>query len=205
MSEYPGNAPDPSQPTPEQSSAPAPIDPPTPTEPVGEPTMPITGPAAGSAQEEPGYWERLAREQQAQQPQSPYAQNPYGQQPGHTQPYPTQPAYGQPAYPPQSAYPPPYAQVAPMHGSATTALVLGLVSLVGGFVCGLPILAAPFAWFIGRKALREIQASQGRLRGQGEAKAGMILGIIGTVLLILGILAFIAIVVIAVATDSSSV
>lgn len=220
MSEYPGTPADPNQPATNDGpgSEPAPADPgpaaPTPpesshsTEPVGEPTMPITGSA-----EEVGYWERLAREQ-GQAPQSPYGQ------PDPTQAYPTQPTYGQqpvygqvPAYGQQPygqqpygqpVYGTGYPQVAPMHGSATTALVLGIISLAGGLVlCGVPFFAAPFAWFIGRKALKEIEASQGRLRGQGEAKAGMVMGIIGTVLLILGILVF-AIAIIGIAVESSS-
>lgn len=223
MNEYPGTPADPNQPPSDASGTsesgptdstsepgPAAPTPPTapgsahPVEPVGEPTMPITG-----SSEEIGYWERLAREQQDSAGAS---QNPYGQ-PGHTQAYPTQPTYGQqspygqaPQYG-QQPYAPPmygtgYAQAAPMHGSATTALVLGIIGLAGGMVCWLPIFAAPFAWAIGRKSLKEIEASQGRLRGQGEAKAGMVMGIIGTVLLILGIVAIVAVVAIGIAADS---
>ena len=48
---------------------------------------------------------------------------------------------------------------------------------------------APFAWWIGAKAVKEIDADPARYGGRGEAMAGKVMGIIGTVLLILGILA----------------
>lgn len=152
----------------------------------------------------------------------PYTQ-PYGQQPAGQpteqglppyQAYPQQPAgqYGQPQYGQQYgqypaqfpnagyAYPAP----APNHPQATTAMVLGLVGLIGGLTLCLPALTAPFAWVFGRKALREIRASQGRLSGEGQAKAGMIMGIIGTVLMILAVLAIVGIVVAAFNSGSSS-
>ena len=66
-------------------------------------------------------------------------------------------------------------------------MVLGIVGLVVGFLaCGVGFLAAPFAWALGRNALKEIRASQGRLGGEGTAQAGMVMGIIGTVLLVPG-------------------
>lgn len=76
------------------------------------------------------------------------------------------PSYPQPAGPP-----------APDHPQATTALVLGILGLV---LCG---VIAPFAWAIGGKAVRDIDASQGSIGGRGAANAGRILGIVGTVLL----------------------
>jgi uncharacterized membrane protein YjgN (DUF898 family) len=75
-------------------------------------------------------------------------------------------------------YPPPYAPV-PDHPRAATALVLGIVAVV---VCG---LVGPFAWSVGRSTLAEIDASGGRWGGRGQAQAGYVLGIIGTVLLVL--------------------
>lgn len=101
--------------------------------------------------------------------QQPYAgqQQPYGQQP-----YQQGPQWGTPR---------------PKHPKATTALVLGILSLV---VCG---VLAPFAWVIGGRAVAEIDANPGAYEGRGEAQAGRILGIIGTVLLIVGVLAFAAI------------
>jgi hypothetical protein len=133
-------------------------------------------------------------------PQPPY--DPSGDDPGQPdpgQPYPGQPYPGQSAgwggpppggpppggYPggPQYAPPPndPYAHLRREHPKATTALVLGIVGLV---LCG---LAAPFAWRIGKNAVDEIDASQGILGGRGQAQAGYILGLIGTILLGLGL------------------
>ncbi len=136
-------------------------------------------------------------DQTGQQP--PYGQQPYGQQYGQ-QPYGQQyppGAYGQQP----GQYPPP---MLPKHQSATTAMVLGIISVAGGLLCYLPILAAPFAWVMGGRAVKEIDASGGTLGGRGEAMAGRVLGIIGTVLLILGIIAVIAIIVIVVVAESNS-
>ncbi len=47
---------------------------------------------------------------------------------------------------------------------------------------------APFAWALGRRSLKDIQASQGQLGGESQARAGMIMGIVGTVLLVLAII-----------------
>lgn len=118
-------------------------------------------------------------------------QQPYGQ-PGYPQ------AYGQPGYGQGYAQPFPSA---PNHPSANTALVLGIVALGGGFVCGLPILAGPFAWFMGAKVKREIDADPTRYGGRGEANAGMILGIVATSLLALAVLAIIAVIAIAAGTS----
>jgi hypothetical protein len=136
-------------------------------------------------------------------PQQPYAQQQYGQQqygqpppPGQPAPYPAPP--GQPPY---LAYAQPRP---PDHPQSTLALVLGLVAVVGAFVlCGITLVVSPFAWAVGRNALKEIRASQGRLGGESNARAGMILGIIGSVLLILAIIAVIGfIILIAVGTTT---
>ncbi len=79
----------------------------------------------------------------------------------------------------------------PKHPRSQTALVLGIIS-VSGIVCALPIFLSPFAWYYGARVRREIAAWPDRWSGGSEASAGMILGIIGTVLLVivLGLLAF---------------
>ncbi len=128
---------------------------------------------------------------------TPPTHTPYGEPP--TQPYATQPAYGQDPYAQPGAYAPPgqyggYA--APAHPSSTTALVLGLVSLIGFFVCLLPVLAAPFAWRTGSRVVKEIDAQPGRWSGREQAQAGRIMGMIGTGLLVLGILAILGLVVV---------
>ena len=68
---------------------------------------------------------------------------------------------------------------APKSSRATTSLVLGIL----GFLCCQ--LCAPFAWYMGKQELAAIRAGTSPAAGEGSAKAGMILGIIGTVLLIL--------------------
>ena len=74
----------------------------------------------------------------------------------------------------------------PISGSApatsnrpTIALILGILGIV---CCG---LLAPIAWYIGSQELKAIAAGSAPAAGEGLAKAGMILGIIGSVLLVL--------------------
>ena len=112
--------------------------------------------------------------------QPPYDPNQpgYGQQPPSYDP--GQGGYGQAAPPPMGGYAQPE-----NHPKAMTALILGIVGIV---CCS---ILAPFAWSIGKKAVNEIDASGGRYGGRGQAQAGYILGIVGTVLLILGILFFV--------------
>lgn len=74
----------------------------------------------------------------------------------------------------------PYGRPSQDHPQTTTILVLGILSLV---VCG---VLGPFAWSMGTKALREIDASQGALGGRDTVNIGRILGIVSTVLLIIG-------------------
>lgn len=67
-------------------------------------------------------------------------------------------------------------------------MVLGILGLV---CCG---LASPFAIWLGRKSLNEIDASGGMLGGRGQAQAGFIMGIIGTALWVLGVLFYVLVV-----------
>ena len=67
---------------------------------------------------------------------SPYGQQPYGQQPYGQQPYGQAYGYG----------------ATMEHAQGTTILVLGILSLV---ICG---ILGPFAWSMGNKALKEIDA-----------------------------------------------
>jgi hypothetical protein len=148
-------------------------------------------------------------------PQPPYGQPQYGQpqygQPQYGQPQYGQPQYGQPQYgQPQYGYPqqPGYLQpftsyAVPNHTKATTALVLGLISLVGGFMCLVPVLVSPFAWVTGHKARKEIRAANGQLGGEGMATAGMVLGIIGTVLLALVVIGIVILVIVAINDPSA--
>jgi len=77
----------------------------------------------------------------------------------------------------------------PKHPQATTSLILGIIALGGMMLCLLPILVAPVAWFMGAKSLNEIDANPQAYGGRGEANAGKILGIVGTVVLVLLVLA----------------
>ncbi|MGA8211279.1 MAG: DUF4190 domain-containing protein [Nocardioidaceae bacterium] len=78
---------------------------------------------------------------------------------------------------------PPYA---PEHPQATTALVLGVLGLAA---CG---VLAPFALVIGRRAMREIDASGGRLGGRGTAQAVYVMGVVGSVLLAVAVAGLVA-------------
>lgn len=88
------------------------------------------------------------------------------------QPPPGYPPPGYPAYPPQP----------PKHPQAVTVLVLGILGIV---VCG---LCGPFAWSMGSRVEREINASQGQWGGGTEATVGKVLGIVATALLGLSVL-----------------
>ena len=124
--------------------------------------------------------------------QAPYGQQPYGQQGYGQAPYGQQP-YGQQGYGQQPVYSYPgtgYPAMPQMadHPKATQAMALGLVGLIGGFVCGLPILLSPFAWFVGPARSARSTPRAAMLGGRDKAMVGMVTGIIGTVLLALGVL-----------------
>jgi hypothetical protein len=116
------------------------------------------------------------------EPPPPSEPSPHEHQPNWGSAYPPPQQPPGPGYPPPGYYPYP---VPPKHTDATTSMVLGIVAVAGMFVCGIPVLMAPFAWYLGAKAEREIDASAGTLSGRSEATAGKVLGIVGTVLLIL--------------------
>lgn len=67
-------------------------------------------------------------------------------------------------------------------GNSTLILVLGIV----GLLC-CPFVG-PVAWYMGRQELRGIAEGRIAAANEGTTKAGMILGIIGTALLILSVL-----------------
>jgi len=81
---------------------------------------------------------------------------------------------------------------------AITSLVLGIVGLV---VCP---LCAPFAWVMGSKAEKAVDASGGHLSGRGEATAGKILGIITCALYALGIVLLIGLIAVGAGITSTS-
>ena len=122
-----------------------------------------------------------------------------GWQPPTAYPAPPQqqppPAWAQPqrppAYPPSPGWAP--APGAPpwgwrparqTHSGATTSLVLGLAAVVGGPVFFLlPTVLGPFAWWTGVRAKREIDEEPDAWQGREQAVAGIVLGVIGTLML----------------------
>ncbi|MCL8024566.1 DUF4190 domain-containing protein [Nocardioides bruguierae] len=176
-------------PAPGWGVAPQAYPPPEQQAPPAQPTLPLPPHAGGAGAATPV--------PAPQDPQGyPPATGAYGQ-PGYGQPY--QQPYQQPY--PQQGYP--YAAV-PRHGQAMPALVLGIVGLALGLMCGLGFLASPVAWVLGARARRAVRREPDRWGGTGEATAGMVLGIIGTVFLALGLLAIVFFVVLAVAVPTSS-
>lgn len=73
----------------------------------------------------------------------------------------------------------------PPHPKARTALVLGLIGVIGFFCCLLPALVSPFAWYYGAVVRREVEREPARWGGRQDGTVGMILGIVGTALLAL--------------------
>ena len=106
---------------------------------------------------------------------------------------------------PQTApQPEPY----PEPSQAVTALVLGILGILGGlsvFLLGiLGLLVAflgPFGWYLGRKEMKAIDGGLRNPTNRGTAKAGMVLGIVGTVFTVLSI-AFWAVIIFAVFLDA---
>lgn len=120
-----------------------------------------------------------------------YPPQPYSPEQYWNQSYPSHPYGSQGARP---SMPGP-----PTHSLATTSLVLGIIGLASVVLaCGIGLIASPFAWGLGRKAVREIDESHGALGGRDNARAGQVMGIIGTVLLGLILLIAVAVVVLVV-------
>ena len=108
-----------------------------------------------------------------------------GWQPGYGPP----PGYSAPPGAPPGWYggPPPYRL--PDHPEATKALVVGIIALLGGFTCYVPLLLGPWAWIVGRRVVRQIDAEPGRWEGRGQGMGGYVMGVVATVLLLLAVVA----------------
>lgn len=103
-------------------------------------------------------------EESGQQPPPPPD---YGQAP---------PAYGQPAYgQPGYGYPAP----ARTSGKAVGSMVTGIVSIV---FCYLGVFIGPVAIVLAVLGKKDIKRSHGTQSGEGMATAGLVTGIIGTVI-----------------------
>lgn len=99
-------------------------------------------------------------------PSSPYAvQEPYAPQQAHA----GQPGYG-------------YAPARPQSGVALASMITGFCALVLGGMCAVPILAAPVAIVLAIMGMRE--TGPGQKDGRGFAIAGLVSGIIGTILIV---------------------
>lgn len=141
------------------------------------------------------------------QPGSPYPPTGATPPPAYPAPGPNPYAAGYnpppPGWAPQPGVPPFPSYVVPDLPKATTALIFGIVAVAGAFFCVLPILVSPVAWVLGAQARREIRSAPQQWGGEGRATAGMVLGIVGTVLLVLGLLAIALFVIVAVSSSSS--
>ena len=85
------------------------------------------------------------------------------------------------------------------HGGANTSLVLGIISIASvvlGFTCCLitvpGVFCAPFAWWIGARAKREIEQQPGVYANLSSAQTGMWMGIVMTIIGAVVIAAFVA-------------
>ncbi len=67
------------------------------------------------------------------------------------------------------------------HPEGTKVLVLGILGVV---LCN---LLAPFAWVIGNRVVKEVDASPGGYSNRGTANAGRICGMVISILLIIGL------------------
>ena len=127
----------------------------------------------------------------------PAAQQPYGYPPAYPQ---AAYGYGYPGYPGYPVYP----GYPRDHPRAGLALGLGIGGLVGGFfTLGLGFALGPFAWYFGQRSRSEIRHANGAYHSDGNATAGMILGIIATVFLALAAL-FWTFAIIGMSVDSST-
>ncbi len=73
------------------------------------------------------------------------------------------------------------------HPEANKVLILGILGLV---LCQ---ILAPFAWVIGNRVVKEIDAAPGGYSNRGPANAGRICGMVGTILLIVTALITVAV------------
>jgi uncharacterized protein DUF4190 len=78
------------------------------------------------------------------------------------------------------ASPPPPPQALVQQSASTQAITALILGILGVICCG---LMAPIAWYLGNQELKAIQAGLSPAAGDGLARAGMILGIVGTILL----------------------
>jgi fatty acid desaturase len=86
----------------------------------------------------------------------------------------------------------------PESSQATLALILGIV----GLLLFQPV--GPFAWWLGGKEKKAIDAGRRDPANRGQAVAGWVLGIIATVFLILGVLLGVIFVIVGIAAAANA-
>ena len=87
---------------------------------------------------------------------------------------------------------------------ATTVMVLGIVSLAAFFMlCGLGFVPAVIALAMAPGARREIAASSGRLQGEGQLRAGVVMSWVTVGLTAVGLVVLLVVVALLVATSHS--
>lgn len=90
----------------------------------------------------------------------------------------------------------PYGMAPQEHPQGTTVLILGIL----GFFVG---VTAPFAWYIGSKAIKEIRASGATYANESQITIGRILGIVVTLLYaVILVITIVAVIILAVAASS---
>jgi hypothetical protein len=124
------------------------------------------------------------------QPPPPPGGPPPGGPPSLPPPGTPPPAYQPPSYQPPAGYTGAVVGAVPQNQKSVIALILGILSVICCPICG------PIAFFIGRQAMAEVDASGGAQSGRGLAQAGFILGIIGSVFLVLAVLYWIFVILI---------
>ena len=117
---------------------------------------------------------------------APYGPAPYGADPYAVTPYPT--GYGS------------YGTPAMQHPRAVPALVMGILSIVLGLMCGVGGLLGIGGIVLGRAARSEIDAQPGRWEGRSAANAGFITGTVGVVICALAVVVVILVVLTGMAT-----
>jgi uncharacterized membrane protein YjgN (DUF898 family) len=75
--------------------------------------------------------------------------------------------------------PPSYTYTPPQPSASTNAIVSLVLGILGVICCG---LMAPIAWYLGSQELKAVQAGSSPVASDGLARAGMILGVVGTIL-----------------------
>ena len=131
----------------------------------------------------------------------------WGQQ-SQPSPYGTPAPYGQPPH--GSPYGP-YGPSGPYGGApvatsskSTTVLVLGIVSLVMLFTCGLGFVTAVIALVMAPGARREIAESGGRLTGESQVRTGTILSWVTLGLTALGAVLLAVVIGVAISVDDGA-